>query len=46
MLLGHDAGGGQHLECLYMFKAKDIDTAKHLNNLLKENGFVAFLLAA
>lgn len=46
MFLGHQAGGGQHLECLYLFKTKDIDSAKQLKMSLKDNGLDAFLLTA
>ena len=34
--MGPNIGGGSHLQCVYMFKARDIEAAKYLQNLLNE----------
>ena len=46
MFMGRNAGGGQHLQCLYLFKAKDVNAANQLNNLLGENAYKSFLLSS
>ena len=42
--LGHDEGGGQHLECIYMLKSKNAETGNNLKDVLNDNGFSAFLV--